>query len=33
VALFLAAVVFLLFLGIGRAMDRSLRAIMPKRGG
>jgi hypothetical protein len=33
VALFLAAVVFLLFLGIGRAMDRSLSAIMPKRGG
>ena len=33
VALFLAAVVCLLFLRIGRAMDRSLRAIMPKRGG
>ena len=33
VALFLAAVVFLLFLGLGRAMERSLRAIMPQRGG
>ena len=33
VALFLATVVFLLVLGIGRAVDRSLSAIMPKRGG
>src|SRR5262245_60145604 len=33
VALFLATVVFLLFLWIGGAMDRSLSAIMPKRGG
>jgi hypothetical protein len=33
VALLLAAVVLLLVLGIGGAMDRSLRAIMPKRGG
>jgi len=33
VALLLAAVVFLLVLGIGGAMDRSLSAIMPKRGG
>jgi hypothetical protein len=33
VALFLAAAVCLLCRGIGRAMDRSLRAIMPKRGG
>jgi len=32
VTLLLAAVVFLLVLWIGRAMDRSLRAIMPKRG-
>jgi hypothetical protein len=32
-ALLLAAVVFLLVLGIGGAMDRSLRAIMPTRGG
>ena len=33
VALLLAAVVFLLVLGIGGAMDRSLSAIMPTRGG
>jgi hypothetical protein len=33
VALLLAAVVVLLVLGISGAMDRSLRAIMPKRGG
>jgi hypothetical protein len=33
VALLLAAVVVLLCLGIGWAVDRSLRAIMPKRGG
>jgi hypothetical protein len=33
VALFLATVVFLLFLWIGRTVDRSLSAIMPKRGG
>jgi hypothetical protein len=33
VALLLAAVVFLLVLGIGGAVDRSLSAIMPKRGG
>jgi hypothetical protein len=33
VALLLAAVVFLLVLGIGGAMDRSLSAIMPNRGG
>jgi hypothetical protein len=33
VALRLAAVVVLLVLGIGGAMDRSLSAIMPKRGG
>jgi hypothetical protein len=33
VALFLATVVFLLLLGIGRAVDGSLRAIMPTRGG
>jgi hypothetical protein len=33
VALLLAAVVVLLALGIGGAVDRSLRAIMPKRGG
>src|SRR6266850_174371 len=33
VTLLLAAVVFLLVLCIGRAMDRSLSAIMPKRGG
>jgi hypothetical protein len=33
VALLLAAVVFLLVFGIGGAMDRSLSAIMPKRGG
>jgi hypothetical protein len=33
VALFLATVVFLLFLWIGRAMDWSLSAIMPTRGG
>jgi hypothetical protein len=33
VALLLAAVVVLLVLGIGGAMDRSLSAIMPKRGG
>ena len=33
VALLLAAVVFLLVLAIGGAMDRSLSAIMPKRGG
>jgi hypothetical protein len=33
VALLLAAVVVLLALGIGGAGDRSLRAIMPKRGG
>ena len=32
VALFLATVVFLLVLGIGRAVDGSLRAIMPTRG-
>jgi hypothetical protein len=32
VALLLAAVVFLLVLGIGGAVDRSLSAIMPKRG-
>jgi hypothetical protein len=32
VALFLATVVFLLLLGIGRAVDGSLRAIMPTRG-
>jgi hypothetical protein len=32
VALFLATVVFLLVLGIGRAVDWSLRTIMPKRG-
>ena len=31
-ALLLAAVVFLLVLGIGWAVDRSLRPIMPKRG-
>jgi hypothetical protein len=33
VALLLAAVVVLLVLGIGRAMERSLSAIMPKSGG
>lgn len=33
VALLLAAVVVLLVLGIGGAMDRPLSAIMPKRGG
>ena len=33
VALLLTAVVFLLGLGIGRAMDWSLSAIMPNRGG
>jgi hypothetical protein len=33
VALLLAAVVFLLVLGIGGAMDRLLSAIRPKRGG
>jgi len=33
VAFLFAAVVFLLVLGIGGAMDRSLSAIMPKRGG
>src|ERR671918_1346540 len=33
VALLLATVEFLLGLGIGRAVDRSLRTIMPKRGG
>jgi hypothetical protein len=33
VAFFLATVVFLLFLCIGRAMDWPLSAIMPKRGG
>jgi hypothetical protein len=33
VALLLAAVVVLLALGIGGAVDRSLRAIMPTRGG
>jgi hypothetical protein len=33
VALLFAAVVFLLVLGIGGTMDRSLSAIMPKRGG
>jgi hypothetical protein len=33
VALLLAAVVFLLVLGIGGTMDRSLSAIMPTRGG
>ena len=33
VALLLAAVVFLLALGVGGAVDRSLRAIMPNRGG
>jgi hypothetical protein len=33
VALFLATVVFLLFLWIGRAVDWPLSAIMPKRGG
>jgi hypothetical protein len=32
VALLLAAVVVLLVLGIGGAVDRSLRTIMPKRG-
>ena len=32
VALFLATVVFLLFLWIGRTVDWSLRTIMPKRG-
>ena len=32
VALFLATVVFLLFLWIGRAVDGALRTIMPKRG-
>ena len=32
VALLLAAVVFLLVLGIGGAVDRSLSAVMPKRG-
>jgi hypothetical protein len=32
VALFLATVVFLLCLWIGLAVDRSLIAIMPKRG-
>jgi hypothetical protein len=32
VALFLATVVFLLVLGISRAVDRSFSAIMPKRG-
>jgi hypothetical protein len=32
VAFLLAAVVFLLVLGIGGAVDRSLSAIMPKRG-
>jgi hypothetical protein len=31
-ALFLATVVFLLFLWIARALDRSLSTIMPKRG-
>jgi hypothetical protein len=33
VTLLLAAVVFLLVLGIGGAMARSLRASMPQRGG
>jgi hypothetical protein len=33
VALLLATVEFLLILGIDRAVDRSLRAVMPKRGG
>jgi hypothetical protein len=33
VALFLATVVGLLFRWIGRAVARSLSAIMPKRGG
>ncbi len=33
VALLLATVVFLLFLGIGRAVDRALGTIMPKGGG
>ena len=33
VTLLLAAVVFLLALEIGGAVDRSLSAIMPKRGG
>jgi hypothetical protein len=33
VALLLAAVVFLLVLGIGGTLDRSLSAIMPTRGG
>jgi hypothetical protein len=33
VALLLAAIVVLLALGIGGAVDRSLSAIMPKRGG
>jgi hypothetical protein len=33
VALHLTAVVFLLFLGIDGAVDRSRSAIMPKRGG
>jgi hypothetical protein len=33
VAFLLAAVVVLLVLGIGGAVDRSLSAIMPKRGG
>ena len=33
VARLLAAIVFLLVLGSGRALDRSLSAIMPKRGG
>jgi hypothetical protein len=32
VALFLATVIFLLFLWIARALDRSLSTIMPKRG-
>jgi hypothetical protein len=31
-ALFLATVVFRLFLGISRAVDRSFRAILPQRG-
>ena len=32
VTLLLAAVIFLLLFGIGRAMDRTFSAIMPKRG-
>ena len=32
VTLLLAAVIFLLLFGIGRAVDRTFSAIMPKRG-